>query len=68
MNHLVYLGHVFHIENGLITITPMKSRMEAIQKLLPQLYIGIYVPSICLSVLLQLVIVSSFITMPKGTC
>ena len=35
MKHLVYLGNVFHIENGVITITPMKSRMEAIQKLLP---------------------------------
>ena len=35
MKHLVYLGNVFHIENEVITITPMKSRMEAIQKLLP---------------------------------
>ena len=35
MKHLLYLGNVFHIENGVITITPMKSRMEAIQKLLP---------------------------------
>ena len=35
MKHLVCLGNVFHIENGVITITPMKSRMEAIQKLLP---------------------------------
>ena len=33
--HLVYLGNVFHIENGVITITPVKSRIEAIQKLLP---------------------------------
>ena len=33
MKHLVYLGKVFHIENGVITITPMKSRIEAIQKL-----------------------------------
>ena len=33
MKHLVYLGNVFHIENGIITITPMKSRIEAIQKL-----------------------------------
>ena len=33
MRHLVYLGNVFHIENGRITITPMKSRIEAIQKL-----------------------------------
>ena len=36
MKHLVYLGNVFHIENGVISITPMKSRIEAIQKLLPQ--------------------------------
>ena len=35
MKHLVYLGNVFHIENGVITITPMKSRIDAIQKLLP---------------------------------
>ena len=35
MKHLVYLGNVFHIEDGVITITPMKSRIEAIQKLLP---------------------------------
>ena len=35
MKHLVYLGNVFHIENGVITITPMKSRIEAIQKLPP---------------------------------
>ena len=33
MKHLVYLGNVFHIEDGIITITPMKSRIEAIQKL-----------------------------------
>ena len=33
--HLVYLGNIFHIENGVITITPMKSRIEAIQKLPP---------------------------------
>ena len=31
--HLVYLGNVFHIKDGRITITPMKSRIEAIQKL-----------------------------------
>ena len=35
MKHLVYLGNVFHIEDGVITITPMKSRIEAIQKLPP---------------------------------
>ena len=33
MKHLLYLGNVFHIEDGVITITPMKSRIEAIQKL-----------------------------------
>ena len=33
LKHLVYLGNVFHIEDGVITITPMKSRIEAIQKL-----------------------------------
>ena len=33
MRHLVYLGNVFHIKDGRITITPMKSRIEAIQKL-----------------------------------
>ena len=32
MKHLVYLGNVFHIEDGVITINPMKSRIEAIQK------------------------------------
>ena len=35
MKHLVYLGNVFHIENGVITITPMKSRIEAIHTLPP---------------------------------
>ena len=35
MKHLVYLGNVFHIENGVITTTPVKSRIEAIQKLPP---------------------------------
>ena len=35
MKHLVYLGNVFHIEAGVITITPMKSRIEAIPKLPP---------------------------------
>ena len=33
MKHLIHLGNVFHIEDGVITITPMKSRIEAIQKL-----------------------------------
>ena len=37
MKHLVYLGSVFHIEDGVITITPMKSRTEAIQSYLPLL-------------------------------
>ena len=30
-----HLGNVFHIENDVITITPIKGRIEAIQKLLP---------------------------------
>ena len=33
MRHLIYLGNVFHKEDGVITITPMQSRIEAIQKL-----------------------------------
>ena len=32
MKHLVCLSNVFHIEDEVITITPMKSRIEAIQK------------------------------------
>ena len=35
MKHLVYLGNVFHIDDGVITITLMKSRIETIQKLPP---------------------------------
>ena len=35
MKQLVYLSNVFHIENGVITITPLKSRIEGIQKLPP---------------------------------
>ena len=35
IKHLVYPGNVFHIEDGVITITPMKSRIEAIQNLPP---------------------------------
>ena len=35
MKHLVYLGNVLHIEDRVITITPMKSRIEAIQRLPP---------------------------------
>ena len=37
MKHLVYLGNVFHIEDGVITITHIKSRIEAIQNLPPLL-------------------------------
>ena len=33
MRHLVYLGNVFHIKDGIITIAPMKIKIEAIQKL-----------------------------------
>ena len=33
MRHLLYLGNVFHIKDGMITITPMKCRIESIQKL-----------------------------------
>ena len=32
MKYLVYLGNVFHIEGGIITISLMQSRIEAIQK------------------------------------
>ena len=36
MKHHIYLGNVFHIEDGVITITPiMKSRIGTIQKLPP---------------------------------
>ena len=35
MKHLVYLDNVFHIEDGVITITPIKSRIGTIQKLPP---------------------------------
>ena len=35
MKHLVYLGNVFHIKDGVITITPMKSSIDAIQNLPP---------------------------------
>ena len=37
IKHLVYLGNVFHIEDGVTIITPMKSRIEAIQKIPPLL-------------------------------
>ena len=35
IKNLVYLGNVFHIEDGVITITLMQSRIEAIQQLPP---------------------------------
>ena len=35
MKHLVYMGNVFHINGSTISITPLQSRMEAIQKLQP---------------------------------
>ena len=35
MKHLVYMGNVFHIDGSTISITPLKSRVEAIQKLQP---------------------------------
>ena len=33
--HLVYMGNVFHIDGSTISITPLQSRVEAIQKLQP---------------------------------
>ena len=35
MKHLVHLGNVFHIDGSTISITPLQSRVEAIQKLQP---------------------------------
>ena len=35
MKHLVYMGNVFHIDGSTISITPLQSRVEAIQKLQP---------------------------------
>ena len=35
MKHLVYVGNVFHVNGSTIPITPLKSRVEAIQKLQP---------------------------------
>ena len=35
MKHLVYMGNVFHIDESTISITPLQSRVEAIQKLQP---------------------------------
>ena len=33
MKHLIYMGNVFHINGSMISITPLQSRIEAIQKL-----------------------------------
>ena len=33
MKHLVYMGNVYHIDGSTISITPLQSRVEAIQKL-----------------------------------
>ena len=35
MKHLTYMGDVFHINGSTISITPLQSRIEAIQKLQP---------------------------------
>ena len=35
MKHLIYMGNVFHINGLTISITPLQSRIEAIQKLQP---------------------------------
>ena len=35
MKHLMYMGNVFHINGSTISITPLQSRVEAIQKLQP---------------------------------
>ena len=35
MKHLIYMGNVFHINCSTISITPLQSRIEAIQKLQP---------------------------------
>ena len=35
MKHLIYMGNVFHINGSTISITPLQSRVEAIQKLQP---------------------------------
>ena len=35
IKHLVYMGNVFHIDGSTISITPLQSRLEAIQKLQP---------------------------------
>ena len=38
MKHLVNLGNVFATKDGVITITPLKNRIEAIQKILASHY------------------------------
>ena len=35
MKHLTYMGNVFHINGSTISITPLQSRIEALQKLQP---------------------------------
>ena len=35
MKHLTYMGNVFHINGSMVSITPLQSRIEAIQKLQP---------------------------------
>ena len=35
MKHLIYMGNVFHINGSTISISPLQSRIEAIQKLQP---------------------------------
>ena len=35
MKHLMYMGNVFHINGSTISITPLQSRVKAIQKLQP---------------------------------
>ena len=33
MKHLIYMGNVFHINGSTISITPLQSRIEVIQKI-----------------------------------
>ena len=35
MKHLVYMGNVFHVKGSTVSITPLQSRVDAIQKLQP---------------------------------
>ena len=35
IKHLIYMGNVFHINGSTISISPLQSRIEAIQKLQP---------------------------------